>query len=365
MKEKLSYKELETFKLFMRITINEISNPLYSLDYIKFVFKEEDIKDIEDYLDLDIDNYKNALEYLKSNLDGYNNRKEGDNNLYIYVDDIKRFFALLTRIKSKTSFKILKSIWLRMNVYDLNNVNDFLKKELDFLNPSILKGIPSDLGMYYNCDLTYEDENNPDFFETNKHIKFTLHKDNKIHELPVVHYAIRSEDDKNICYIYGIQNMDGTIKSDDIKEELKEYRKALRNGKVSPEMVMSLELFLELLKVKDITNIRVPLLQIFNYDYHERLSINHKNKYDEYTDSEKEKYDNMNIEDAQDEKLFDYLFTKECNERFVDKQDIISKNKTERLVDIFMVMEEKYHNIEFLNDPFIEDENLNIKILEK
>ena len=47
--------------------------------------------------------------------------------------------------------------------------------------------------------------------------------------------------------------------------------------------------------------------------------------------------------------------------RFVDKQDIISKNKTERLLNTFLVMNEKYDNIEFMNDPFIEDDYLSVK----
>ena len=46
----------------------------------------------------------------------------------------------------------------------------------------------------------------------------------------------------------------------------------------------------------------------------------------------------------------------------VDKQDFISETKTEGLYKIFARVATQYNSIELLNTPFIEDENLNIRI---
>ena len=57
-----------------------------------------------------------------------------------------------------------------------------------------------------------------------------------------------------------------------------------------------------------------------------------------------------------------YLHEKQIYHNFVDKQYVISKNKTERLVETFLALNDKYSISDFLNDPMIEDDNLNMKI---
>ena len=182
------------------------------------------------------------------------------------------------------------------------------------------------------------------------------------YSFPVVHYAIEYTEDKPVCYVYGIQNLDNQRKDDSVKEILKKYKKNLRNGKVSPEFVLTLKLFVDIIESYGVTDIRVPLLQVFNYPYHEYLSKTIEKDYANYTTSEKEYYDELINNDNDSVELLEYMFTKNSYDRFVDKEDIISKNKTERLLDTFIMMEEKYHNIEFLNEPFIEGDTLIIKI---
>lgn len=43
---------------------------------------------------------------------------------------------------------------------------------------------------------------------------------------------------------------------------------------------------------------------------------------------------------------------------------IVSKNKTERLIETFMLVEERFRDIEILSEPFIQDENLIVKVLD-
>ena len=54
---------------------------------------------------------------------------------------------------------------------------------------------------------------------------------------------------------------------------------------------------------------------------------------------------------------------KEKYDKVADKQDVISKNKTERLIGTFMTLEEKFGGINILSEPFIQDENLIVKVL--
>jgi hypothetical protein len=108
------------------------------------------------------------------------------------------------------------------------------------------------------------------------------------------------------------------------------------------------------MKENDIYDIKVPLLQLFNYDYHITMSDNYKKIMSRFEEDIKKRIITKKNES--------YLQMKETYDRVVDKEDIISKNKTERLVETFMFLQEKYNEIEILTNPFIEDENLIVKI---
>ena len=257
-----------------------------------------------------------------------------------------------------------------MGVDDLMHVNDFLYQQLNFLyGDKLFNGIYKTFEKYEKYKLVYDDLENEDSFETNNHLELSfINKDHKRGEerekysLPVVHYAISYENDEAVCYVYGIQNLDSQRKDESVKEFVSECKKSLRNSKVSPEFILTLKKFIDIIKSYGITTIKVPLLQVFNYQFHEYLSKAIDRDYADYTEEEREKYETMEANDDLNSSVLCYLFTKHSHERFVDKEDIISKNKTERLLDTFMIIEEKYHNIEFLNEPFIEGDTLLIKI---
>lgn len=373
----------EFVKLFISRTVNEINNE-YNMSFIKFVFPEEDIDLISKKLNLDNDSIKSGINILKRNIREYN--KDEDIN-YIKIDDTYRFFYLLNKVYEefknhktnmdpfnvggyKSAKDLIRSIWLRMGVEDIDHVNDFLYQQLAFLyGAKFFNGQYKTFEKDDQYKLVYDDVMNEDCFETNNHLELSyVNKNYKAgHEkekysLPVVHYAISYEDCVPVCYIYGIQNLDNQRKDDSVKDYIKEYKKSLRNSKVSPEFVFTLKKFIDVIDSLGIKTIKVPLLQVFNYQYHEYLSKAIDRDYADYTEEEREKYEEMDKNGDLTSSVLCYLFTKKSHERFVDKEDIISKNKTERLIDTFMIMEEKYHNIEFLNEPFIEGDTLLIKV---
>ena len=356
-------------KYFISHTISEINNQ-YNMSFIKFVFKEKDIDLISDKLDLENDDIRMGINILKRNIREYKTNRNEDIN-YIVVDDTYKFFDQLNKIhktfgatKSNSANDLIRSIWLRMGVDEIDHVNDFLAKQLDFLyGDKLFNNRYQVFEKYDNCKLVYDDIENDDNFETNNHLELSLiNESDEKYSFPVVHYAISYEDGNPVCYIYGIQSLKHQEKNEKIGMLLNQYKRPLRNSKVSPEFILTLKKFIDIIESYGVTTIKVPLLQVFNYQQHEYLSNAIKKDYANYTEEEKEKYEIEEDKENLSIGAVFYFYTKEIYERFVDKEDIISKNKTERLIDTFMIMEEKYHNIEFLNDPFIEGDTLLIKI---
>ena len=117
-----------------------------------------------------------------------------------------------------------------------------------------------------------------------------------------------------------------------------------------------------MLKEKGITNIKVPGIQVLSYRYHELLSEKTKKDFEkDYSPEQLEYINNLNSYDRE-RKLEEYEWQRVWYSHVVDKQDFISETKTEGLFKIFRRVEEQYGTIELLNTPFIEDENLNIRI---
>ena len=167
------------------------------------------------------------------------------------------------------------------------------------------------------------------------------------------------EDGRNVCYIYAIQNHKHVSKCFDkksAKEDLLVVKKQLKNKSINYKFILTLEFFIQILKENGIYDIKVPLLQLFNYDYHISMSEEFKKRMVYF----EEKVRKGKI--PSDDTIYEQI--KEVYDNVVDKEDIISKNKTEKLVETFMLVEEKFQDIEILSEPFIEDENLLVKVLD-
>ena len=365
-------------ELFLTKTIPDLLSSEFDMPYIKFVFDKETLIGLKDYLDKkDANTYYKGLKSIEYLFDIYNDQEEGRiDELSIQVHDSNKFFNLLEEIIKAYSkgeyyalvkpYNFIRSIWLRMGIKDINNVEEFLERQLKFIeNDKLLTGFNTICELSENESLVYSIGNNEDWFETNKNISFGIYKDGedifdtKRYYFPAIHYGLSKENNVPTCFIYGIQTLNTYFSKDKtIKEKLQPIRKKLRNKNVSSDFIIGLSSFLDFLYDNGIKDIEIPTLQVFNYMYHEHLSDNIKNNYNWYSDEEKQELEKSFEEGKRDDKELDYIHTKGMVSRFVDKQDIISHNKTERLIETVYELINLNPSIELVSEPFINGENM-------
>ena len=377
----------DIYNIFLVKTIPGILKSEYSMPPIPFVFDENTINGFQKHLDSNDDIYyligSRSIEYLKDVRDKYLTGVDGD---YIIVNDHSTFFSLLQEIIEVYSERLdrnlcdprdfIRSIWLRMGVDDIKNVESFLRKQLTFLeNDSMLKKYREMSKIDEDYVLEYRIDENNDWFETNQHITFSIRKnstqenlfylylnpDDYDYDFPAIHFELLEKNGKPTCYIYGIQSLDESH-SEDIKKRLQPVRKKLRNKYVSADFLIALGLFFDFLYDNNICDVEIPTLQVFNYPYHENLSSNTKSSFSGYSKEDKEELEKEYNEGNADDKILDYIHTKEMVNRFCDKQDSISYNKTERLIYTLYELSERSETIEVVSEPFIQSENMRIHL---
>lgn len=344
--------------------------------YSKLYRKSDDCCYIQDAL-IYVEDIEPRLDILKRNLVDYLNNKD-DNIYYIYIDDTSRFANLLYKL-TKTLYnedsyhfkigKVLDWVWLRMSPSEFDNIYNFLERQIAFAEN---KSFPYDnwhekyLCSFKEFDIYYTCLWNHTCYETNKNMSLTLCINGSCFlKLPQIHFQVLDEGSKKICYIYAIQNEKDIYISKDVAEEfnkkesstetLRATKKELRNKYVNYRFILALKFFVELLRQNGIYDIRVPLLQMFNYDFH----ISCSNFYKPYIERFEKRIQQGEI--TPDYEI--YVDTKKFYDSYAGKEDLISKNKTERLIGTFMTLEEKFGDIAILSEPFIQGENLLVKVL--
>ena len=361
-------------KLFLTKTIPDLVSEEFDMPYIKFIFDKETLKHLKDYLDKDdTEEYYKGLKSIEYLFDLYN--EEEKDELSIQVHDSDKFFNLLEELIKEYSkreysslvhpYNFIRSIWLRMGVNDINNVEEFLERQLRFLkNDSLLYQTNSVYKLDEKEELVYNIGNNEDWFETNNRITFGIYRtgedifDTRRYDFPSIHYGFSKENNIPTCFIYGIQSLSTFLKDKTIKEKIQPIKKELRNKNVSPEFIISLSLFLDFLYDHNVKDIEIPTLQVFNYIYHEHISNKTKKKYDSYSEEEKQELEKNYEEGKYDDKELEYMHTKKMISRFADKEDIISYNKTERLIQTVQELININPEIELVSEPMINGENL-------
>jgi hypothetical protein len=347
------------------------------------VFDDLTIDGFYDVLDKDdeVDYYKGitSIDYLKQVKD---DRKEDSDEVYIEVHDSNKFFSLLDDIIDTygdidergpiSPVNYIRSIWLRMGVNDISNVEGFLQRELSFLkNYSILSQYKEIENIDEDSVLAYAVRPNEDWFETFQNIVFFI-RDNSYFEedflcdyyLPGIHFGLSKVNNEPTCFIYGIQTI-CSIHNPSIKENLQLVRKSLRNKYVSADFLIGLSLFLDYLYDLGLTRIEVPTLQVFNYPYHEALSSSISSSYSGYSSEECTELEELYKNGDRSDKVLDYIHTKGMVDRFVDKEDLISYNKVDRFIDTFMVLMEKTNSFEIISEPLVNGENMVLKLTGK
>ena len=267
-----------------------------------------------------------------------------------------------------------KNILLRMNVTDLTNIEEFLKKQIDFfknntwddyiIHDEFISSCHRE-GIFEEYQILSYKEYNACWCETSEKMSFVLYNPNKknenVHTIPSVLYGLREENGTTTCYIYAIQNPSDYIQNKKIEKKLYKLNKEVENPNVHPSQVLALKTFIEMLSRVGITNIKVPCLQVLNYRYHEILSRNAKENMKKWTKELLEELNN-NKTLSNKRKLNEYNWDKTWASHVVDREDDIEYAKTEGLFNIFYRVAEQFDLIEILNDPFIEDEYLRFRI---
>lgn len=299
----------------------------------------------------------------------------------IIIKDPILFFQLLTDItnewlnekdkyfgygSARTLFlRGIRRIWLRMSPSDFNNIEEFLHNQLLFLKSNIFdeyikKNIK--VSTYLDYSIIASKEENETWYETNDHMSYILTDNNEMHSLPNIHFATKEENGNTICYIYAIQNPNLKHESKKIARSLYKLNAGIENPNVSVSSLLALHTFITMLEEKGIKNIRIPCLQVLSYRYHELLSKEQKENFPRrWGPTTFSMFHNLTTKEKE-------RFIKELKaaqtwyNHIVDKEDFISKTKTEGLFNLFYRIEEQFKNIKVLNTPFIEDEYLNIEI---
>lgn len=352
--------------IFLTKTIPSLLESNVEMDYVKFVFDKETLKGLKDYLNKeDMTSYYEGLKSIEYLYNVHKDSEEVKEGIYINVHDSEKFFNLLQELietyahsKNHTlvhPYNFIRSIWLRMGVSDVNDVEGFLERQLKFLkNDAILAHENSTIHSFNDDEyLSYQVKDNKDWFETNQNMYFKIYKltdsifDTKEYAFPSIHYGFSEENNIGECYIYGIQKLE-TKQDEEIKEKLQPIRSSLRNKNISPDFIIGMSLFLDFLYTHKITVVEIPTLQVFNYEYHEGLS--------NIVKKEIESYDEIQSSTPE------YRMAKKLEERFADKEDIISYNKTERFVELFRILMELNPNIELVSEPFVTGENMVIHL---
>lgn len=322
----------------------------------------------------------------------------------MFVRDVNCFFTYLTEIINEllllykkyntyTSARhlgicVLKRIWLRMGPDDFMNVEEFLRKQLEFIKNNIFFSYKEEsfFSNFYEADIYVKNNLNHTWDESSQRFEFTLKNYNEVHSLPSIYYGILNDGKEDICYLYVIQNKRDRIKSSKLERlcyrlnegileledrEYLEYRNGYSNYypenivDVHPSQVLSFLCFVELLKKHQIYHIKVPVLQVLSYDYHEKLSKKAKEEFPKIYSEEKIasfKY----LSDSSRKRLeMEYEWDRKWYDHVVDKEDVISENKIDTLIRI--IRRSSYHNEEIVinSEPMITGDYLDIKIVPK
>lgn len=357
----------EIIELFLHTSIHELKEETETPN-VNFIFDSEGLSLFDDIVKnpFVLEGYWTP-DATQEDID-YMIQRSNDDCLTLYIKDTNKFFKYLMDITNSlldlfkfyginasprnTAMNIMRRIWLRMGVEDVENVEQFLKKQLEFVNnKTFANKNPEKVGSYYDYDVVMNTSINPTWDESTRSMIFTIKNDDEEYELPHVLYDI---DDNGICYIFAVQS-EQKKKSKTIERKLYKLNKGIENPNVHPSKVYALMLFVEQLKQKYITKIIIPGMQVLSYRYHELLS---KKIAVDLLEAQAKLFDRPTSEHYRRE----YENMKKWYSRVHDKQDTISYLKTEELLNLVYRLTETDPSMEITNELNLQGDSINISI---
>ena len=292
-----NYTTEEVKKTFYNLVNDAKIGTTFNIDeyvYIRFDYFENNKKDDreltdEEYLGKEQNNFK---EYVYEESNGTAN--------YIptlRVNKKEEFFQLLTQninlIKEKYNFTkvekiygketVIKTILLTLlsnaRYQDYNNPNPYLEKNINFLKDQTLSQynntiITNNIELLQNSYITASNKKDTFGYETINRFDMTIENQSGKYHLPTINYAI----DKDICYIYSIQNKIPNEENNYTKkikrilnkinanvEDKTEYQKKDTILGTTPSFILTLSLFMKILNKENINKIRVVTLMPDRY----------------------------------------------------------------------------------------------------
>lgn len=354
---------------------------------LKFIFKEDAFdlfKEVQNNpVPIEGVFYEKIADYMIQYIKDNNHINSGE--LYINIDNANLFFDKLTYLielytkleedyDGFTNFSYLAKeylkigLWLRMTPEDFNNIYGFIDRQISFLeNGFIFDDLYKDGSIrrkhleddYLNYKVASCIDINTLWYETYQKMIYELIDldTGASYELPSIHFGIADENNKKVCYIYGIQNKDGEHDKK-IERSLYKLNAGIEEPNIHPSFVLALKLFIDFLNKRGINDIKVPLLEVFNYDYHVKMSDKEKDRFssnwpDEYVKE-------ITIQNDTQE-LDNYEEDKKIASRIIDREDFISKAKVENLANLVIRVQEQFDNIDYEVEPYM----LKVRIKEK
>lgn len=275
----------------------------------------------------------------------------------IVVKDALAFFDTLTKIVNSyvhlsavygikqdaraLAICMMRRIWLRMGDKDFNHVEEFLQKQLQFIENEKFdeNRFKSKVREFNQYAIFIGTGLNATYDETTRNMHFTItDKEKENYDLPYIYYEVDKDD---ICYIYAVQNKRNNKQNKKIERNLYKLNKGIENPNVHPNQVYAMLLFINYVKEKGITQIRVPKLQVLSYRYHQLLS--EKTKKDFEKDWDADTLENLKYlpKWEQEIKMKKYEHDRLWYSHVVGKEESIHKAKTEGLFNLMERM--KYH----------------------
>ena len=243
-----------------------------------------------------------------------NNIELFENVLIKYLEAIKTTNIKSTKMDERHNEKyFLFNIWKNATCYDYLNPEEFISRYTNFILDNTFEQYNqlTPLGFCENQLLMVKRNEDDYAFETPYIMHFSFTNGKNIYNLPWVRYGVsRNKLNEKVVYIYALQRMEESPSqnyNEDIKKMLnKANSRVKRYRNVTPSAIVTLAVFLGMLKKEGIKSIKVPDFLIGRY-----------NSFSNVTDDE--------------------------------KRDQIQTNLTDKFFRNFLRLSEQFNNVELSN----------------
>ena len=334
----------------------------YEIPNVSFDFKEKEGKEfvlniIKDHIEKHLLEKKKLYENIL-NPDFSKPVIEVSNYKLFFKYIYKLYYSYLNSVNKKDIpyelefISLYKYLWLRMIPEDFTNIENFLLKQIKIFEDNTF--INQDVREVYKSindyDINIENRISKHYDEAPKEMLFTISNNNNEISLPLVRYGIYQKDNEKVCEISSIQmvkQIDDYDYDKLLTKNINKLRYKFNDGvnkdlidDVEPKKLMSLLLFIKLLKDNNISLIHVPSLYVLDYEFHKKRN----DVIEDLFKSEWSAFNQVKYPAQYENALKEYYDE-------VNKQDLISSNKSTNFIHLFERLLYHIKDIDILEYP--------------